>query len=350
MEEPAAHPPAVRGPGEALATSTSGGEVESIESILIRSHRQELVERVGPKVERYLPTEDPNAFLLPDNRLEPAERWWQKVFVAVPWMVFACMLAAPMLLVRTNLPWLQKRAVEDRRAAEVRTAALATGRVPEFAVVCFSQMPDVLERPFPTLLFLFDPATFASKLFLPALRDLEKVLRAAGLQVAVAALDMTATPAPPASFLWEYPRALAPHLQLILPRARDGEAGVVDYDGRWTAAALAEAARGIAGPRAPDVPMEELARIDALLEALRETLFELLFIDLNEGATEGRRGWWSRLTGLGAQSSEAAVAAARQTQEKAKEEAERSLDFSAGLDTALASCQESLRKLRSGDH
>lgn len=348
VRELGAQPQHARGPGNALVDSKSEGEVESIETILIRSHRQELVERLGPKVERYLPTEDPNAFLLPDSRLEPTERWWQKVFVAVPWMVFACMLAAPLLLVRTNLPWLQKRAEEDRRAAETRAASLATGRVPEFAIVSFSQMPDVLERPFPTLLLLFDPATFASKLFLPALRDLEKVFRAAGLQVSVAALDLTASPAPPASFLWEYPGAMAPHLQLILPRARDGEAGVVDYDGRWTAVGLTEAARGLAGPRAPDLPMEELARIDALLEALRETLFEFLFVDTRRGTGggAGRPAWWRRVTGFGTKSAEAAEATRQAREKETRAEAEQNLDFTAGLDRALASCQEALQKLQ----
>merc|ERR1719409_1180282 len=105
---------------------------------------------------------------------------------------------------------------------------------------------------------IFHPSTFASKLFLPVLRDLAEIFRAAGLVVSVSALDVSASPQPPQEFLWEYPPALAPHLQLVLPRARDGEAGVVDYDGSWNVSALAEAARRLAGPYAPAVPEEKL--------------------------------------------------------------------------------------------
>lgn len=340
-----AEPPAIRTSNALQAGGGPGQAVETIESILIRSHRRELIDRVGPHVERYLPTEDPTAFLLPDSRLEPWERRWQKVFVALPWLIFACMLAVPLALVRGNLPWLQRRAEEERRAAEVRAAALALGRVPDFAVVSFSQMPDVLERPFPTLLLLFDRATFASAVLLPAFRDLEAVFRAAGLKVAVAALDLSALPGPPNSFLWEYPRALAPHLQLVVPRARDGEAGVIDYEGPWTAAALAEAVHGLAGPYPPDVPPEELARLDDGLERLREALFELLFVEDGAGPAPRPAGrpWWRRLgRGSTAGADSEGLEARRHS---AAEAAAQLLDLSGGLDRALASCQEAREAL-----
>lgn len=86
------------------------------------------------------------------------------------------------------------------------------------------------------------------QVWLPVLRELDcastaerplqvyarGILRRAELPVSVAALDVSAAPAPPASFLWEYPAGLeacafqraevvAPHLQLIMPRSLDGE-------------------------------------------------------------------------------------------------------------------------------
>eukprot|EP00439_Symbiodinium_sp_Y106_P077437 s242_g16.t1 len=220
----------------------------SIEAILARSRRKELMARAGPGAVRYLPSEDPNAFLLPDNRLEPAERKWQKLFVALPWLTFAAMLALPTLLVHGNLPYLLQRAEHEKQAVG-RRVALAD-RVADFQIVNFGQMPDVLERPFPTMLILFHPAT--GTVFVPALRDLEGLLRKAEIPVSIAALDLTASPytkcmqqvqpVPPDAFLWEYPAAVAPHIQLILPRSMDGEAGVVDYDGVWDAQSLAMAA------------------------------------------------------------------------------------------------------------
>lgn len=343
--------PAVKRPSDVAEVTPSA--VESIDNILIRAHRREVVERVGPQAERYLPTPDPTAFLLPDSRLEPSERRWQKIFVALPWMVFACMLSAPLLLIHTGLPVLQKRTEESRRAAEARNAQLALGaRVPEFTVVSFSQMPDVLERPFPTLLLLFDPATFASSLFLPFLRDLEKALRAAGLAVTVAALDLSSTPGPPDSFLWEYPRALTPHIQLVVPRAQDGEAGVVDYHGRWTAVELAEAARGLAGPYSPDVPVEELLRLDMGLEEFREALFELLFIDdMAQPSTATsvlRAPWWRRLLRVGRSTSavETVPLSFEERRAEAVREAMQTVDLSAGLEMAITSCRDASGRLR----
>ncbi|CAE7847614.1 unnamed protein product, partial [Symbiodinium necroappetens] len=134
--------------------------------------------------------------------------------------------------------------------------------VADFQVVNFGQMPDVLERPFPTMLILFHPATFASKVFVPALRDLEGLLRKAEIPVSITALDLTASPhtkcvqeeredskpgrkktTPGGTDVAR--KAVAPHIQLILPRSMDGEAGVVDYDGVWDARSLAKAACGM---------------------------------------------------------------------------------------------------------
>lgn len=322
---------------------------ERIEDILIQAHKRELVERHGQKVERYMPNEDPNSFLLPDNRLEPSERWWQKVFVATPWALFACMLAVPFLLVRGNLPWLQKRAEDDREAAALRNDALGNvARLPEFEVVGFGQMPDVLERPFPTVLLLFDRRTLESKVFLPAFRDIEAAIRAAGLMVSVTALDLGAQPGPPDQFLWEYPRAMAPHIQLVVPRVQDGEAGVVDYDGRWSATGISHAARSLAGPHPPRVSPEELSRIDLRIEQLFDALFEMLFVE-NAAASGGhlsdRPSLWRRMSGGKA----AAAAAAQANQEKAAaklDEVEQQLDLTGGLDEALASCQRALETLR----
>jgi len=208
---------------DALAEHETGEADNSIEAILARSRRKDLIARVGPQAIRYLPTQDPNAFLLPDTRLEPAERTWQKVFVALPWLTFAAMLAVPVLLVHGNLPYLVQRAEHDKQVAARKEGTPPTC-VPSFEVLNFGQMPDVLERPFPTMLVMFHPATFAGKVFVPALRDLERLLRRAEIPVSIVALDLSASPVPPDGFLWEYPAAVSPHIQLILPRCMDGEA------------------------------------------------------------------------------------------------------------------------------
>jgi len=334
------------GTSKETAMTTPPKKVESIEDILVRTHRKELVQRVGPHVERYLPTEDPNAFLLPDNRLEPDERRWQKFFVALPWAVFACMLATPLLLVGTNLPWLQERAEFFRRAQQSREDEQIPSHLPGFQVVNFGQMPDVLERPFPTMLMILHPSAFASKIFLPVLHDLADLLRNAGIVVSVAALDVSLSPQPPQEFLWEYPPALAPHLQLVLPRVQDGEAGVVDYDGRWNVIALAEVARRLAGPYAPAVPAEDLERLEAQLERFRDLLFELVFLggSIESADVSNKRAakssWVGRFFGSGSRK-------ALDTPEGDSKELEQQVDFSGSVANAVRSCEIALRAVQS---
>lgn len=341
------HQPAAVDGGE-IATRGAPDELEadnSIEAILARSRRKELVARAGPGAVRYLPSEDPNAFLLPDNRLEPAERKWQKLFVALPWLTFAAMLALPTLLVHGNLPYLLQRAEHEKQAVG-RRVALAD-RVADFQVVNFGQMPDVLERPFPTMLILFHPATFASKVFVPALRDLEGLLRKAEIPVSITALDLTASPAPPDAFLWEYPAAVAPHIQLILPRSMDGEAGVVDYDGVWDARSLAKAACGLAGPRAPEISAEDISRLENGIQKLRDLIFEMLFLQEVPLPDVDRKAWWSRWLRVPEQD-RSAIAAAEKKRWQAVYQAEQEIEILHGLEAAISSCEAALLRLQRG--
>ena len=50
---------------------------------------------------------------------------------------------------------------------------------------------------------IYHPDTFASKIFLPLLHDLSAMMRAAGISVSIAALDLSASPQPPDDFLWD---------------------------------------------------------------------------------------------------------------------------------------------------
>merc|ERR1712178_108137 len=208
-------------------------------------------------------------------------------------------------------------------------------------------MPDVIDRPFPTMLMLFHPSAFASKIFLPMLRDLSEMLRAAGVRVSVAALDLSASPHPPHEFLWEDPPALGPHMQLVIPRATDGEAGLVDYDGHWKVVTLAEAAKRLAGPYSPAVPPEDLARLDAQVERLRDLLFELVFLGgSSESSGPSRRAasqsWLSRMFG----SSGGSKTAPAEGDCMDCEELESRLDFSGGVALAICSCEDALRAVQ----
>merc|ERR1712113_265067 len=112
-------------------------------------------------------------------------------------------------------------------------------------------------------------------------------------------LDLAAEPGPPSAFLWQYPQATAPHIQLVVPRLQDGEAGIIDYDGPFSAAGITHAARKLAGPQAPQVSPEDLSRIDAYIEKLFDALFDLLFIEDSTKCSQSneRSSWWRRLRG-----------------------------------------------------
>lgn len=327
------------------------GEVDdSIQAILARSQRKDLIQKFGSRAaERYLPAEDPTALLLPSNRLEPSERVWQKVFVALPWAVFACMLAAPLLLVRGNLPFLQQRAEAEREVLSRRTAAAIVDRVPDFQVVNFGQMLDVLARPFPTILLLFDSATLASKIYLPAFRDLEGLLRKSNIPVGVAALDLSASPKPPERFQWKYPSAMSPHIQLILPKAKDGEAGVVDYEGRWSARALGAAARRIAGPHGSPLVEEELGFLDDRIERLRDLLFEMLFVeDGSERKTiQKKASWWRTAKQPSLEEVTEAEIASSAARFQVLQQLEGQINLHHGIEVAIESCEKSLSEFRS---
>lgn len=331
------------GKGKDAAIMEQPKKVESIDDILIRTHKRELIQRVGPHVERYMPSEDPNAFLLPDSRLEPEERKWQKIFTALPWAVFAIMLATPLLMVGTNLPWLQKRAEAFRNANKAREDDEVPSHLPGFEVVNFGQMPDVLERPFPTMLMIFHPSTFASKLFIPVLRDLSELFRAAGIAVSIAALDLSAFPQPPDEYLWDLPPALSPHMQLVLPRARDGEAGVMDYDGRWNVVALADVGKRLAGQYAPAVPREDLVRLESQLERLRDLLFELVFLDGSAESSGAARGPASKPSWLGRMFGSASAKSASPARGDLAD-LECEVDFSGGVAAAVSSCEAAMMK------
>jgi len=156
---------------------------------------------------------------------------------------------------------------------------------------------------------------------------------------------MSAKPQPPHDFLWEYPPALTPHLQLVIPRAREGEAGVVDYDGRWSVLAIADAAKRLAGPYAPAVPAEELSRLETQLDRLRDLLFELVFLEGSAESSEISRQGSERPSFLARLFGRASPKVAAQPKGLA-ENLEAKLDISGGVAVAIASCEDALREVQ----
>merc|ERR1712066_900256 len=138
---------------------------------------------------------------------------------------------------------------------------------------------------------------------------------------------------------------LGPHVQLVIPRARDGESGIVDYDGRWSVSAFAEVARRLAGPYSPAVPEEELARLESQTEKLRDLLFELVFLEGGEPSAVkakgslAKRSWYSYLFRARTPHDE------RIEMPQPFDDIESKLDFTAGIATAISSCESTFMQL-----
>lgn len=129
----------------------------------------------------------------------------------------------------------------------------------------------------------------------------------------------------------------------MLPRARDGETGVVDYDGSWNISALAEAARRLAGPYAPAIPQEKLSTLASQTEQLRDVLFELMFMAGTHRAEQSKgnssKPWYSRFF---------SSSAPRNVEKNAPsfDDIETSLDLSGDTACAIRSCEAALSRLR----
>ncbi|CAE7432690.1 malA [Symbiodinium microadriaticum] len=261
------HQPAAVDGGE-IATRGAPDELEadnSIEAILARSRRKELVARVR----RWGSHGN-------GSRLEPAERKWQKLFVALPWLTFAAMVAFGTFV------W----TVQSEEELHLLIVSV----------------------------------------FVPALRDLEGLLRKAEIPVSITALDLTASPHTKC-----VQEAVAPHIQLILPRSMDGEATLfrscyqeelpahkrslslpprpskacVEGDAELHTAtpspsekkvvgehvpiiignaatffgpAILAGVQGLAGPRAPEISAEDISRLENGIQKLRDLIFEMLFL------------------------------------------------------------------------
>ena len=84
-----------------------------IEELLLQRRKQDYMEmypdRDVKEFERYLPSSDPYAFLIEDSKLTEKERIWQKIFVALPWVVFVAMVCTPFVLVHSCSAYLTGR-------------------------------------------------------------------------------------------------------------------------------------------------------------------------------------------------------------------------------------------------
>ncbi|KAF4662919.1 hypothetical protein FOL47_006008 [Perkinsus chesapeaki] len=227
----------------AVPKPETGVARRSVEQALLDERRKkymELYESTG--IARYLPPKDPNSFLIEKERLSGTEQRAQRVFAFLPWLTFGIMLVAPYY----GMKWALAK-IDAQVAAEAAAAATEAQSEPRaiaedsehpldsigFRVMDYWALPEVLESPLPHLLVLYDN-TYASTVFLPVLRSLAASLaRATKGQMSTVAVELPKDEASK-DLLKQYPRSRSPHIQFIVPRATSsGEAGVLDYGGRW---------------------------------------------------------------------------------------------------------------------
>ncbi|KEP60198.1 UNVERIFIED_CONTAM: hypothetical protein HHA_288710 [Hammondia hammondi] len=262
------------GAGESLIEAMVEQSLKEAEEKALHARRHQGIELYpGGPVDRYGPPRDPSTLLLESHKLTREERWFQIVFVAAPWFFFLCMLSAPVLLAQYHVKKLGERASLARQVAE----ELMEASDADFFHLCtFQDLREIVEQPLHAFLCFLHPDTLSSQVVAPLLRDVASLFKRLGIRASVALVDLSA--GVPERMQSEFPAALAPHGQLLLPFAFGGQqAAVVDFAELWTAAEIVKAvAAEVPGAQAAMAHTQEL---DDICEQLSDCLFSLAFVD-----------------------------------------------------------------------
>lgn len=283
----------------------------SIEALLVEKRRREFLELYpDAPLDRYLPPSDPYAFLIEKEKLTPAESRWQVFFVALPWLVFASMLATPFLMLRYHLNNWQD--LDDESDDTEKLLHLVTPPVIE-KIPCrgleqlkFTDMPLVIDGREVAFVLLYHPDTFRSKFCLPLLRDLGEALRETSVCVRLIALDLSTVVEQDAGFRARYPPVTGPHIQVIVPTEK--EAIVYDEQNiRMRAQTLLGFLKKFVD--IPEQMLERARTLDSLLVEGEEKMVSFEFVEDSK----------------------------KKKNVNARIEAEKKLNFSQGLEMTLSS-------------
>jgi hypothetical protein len=250
-------------------------------AILERRRHQYLQEYPGGPIDRYLPPSDPYAFLIEDSKLTESERVWQKIFVVLPWLVFAAMVASPFGLIYAFKPGTEAHKSMMESQAEERRRKAQQFNIPEFKTIPFHAVVDVIERPSVSLILLFSNS-FESKLAYPTLAELDKLFRKFNCPIGTVAIDLSKDDVSE-EFREMYPNQSAPYLQIVAPEKigddTDGNI-VIDYKGKLRADhILRQVARHTL---LPDELQAEVSVVDSMVDDLHDELFSLMYVDDRE--------------------------------------------------------------------
>ena len=250
-------------------------------AILERRRHQYLQEYPGGPIDRYLPPSDPYAFLIEDSKLTESERVWQKIFVVLPWLVFAAMVASPFGLIWAFQPGTEAHKRMMKIDQEERRHKARQFNIPAFKTIPFHAVVDVIERPSVSLILLFSNS-FESKLAYPTLAELDKLFRKFNCPIGIVAIDLSKEDVSE-EFREMYPSQTAPYLQIVAPEKLGDDADgniVIDYRGKMKADhILRQVARHTL---LPDELQVQAGEVDAMVDDLHDELFSLMYVDDRE--------------------------------------------------------------------
>jgi len=246
------------------------------EGVLMQRRRRGIQIYPGGPVDRYLPPVDPSRFLVEPDKLTREEQRFQVFFAAFPWLTFLAMLSAPFALVATLLPRLDEKARAS--LASESEELLRLFRVPEFAIVPFRALVDVIERPLHSLIIFFHRDVFGTYALLPLLVDLARLFRNHNMPVAVVAVDLAGSDVPD-THRKKFPPGLSPFMQVLCPYSQSGEPGLLDHDGPWNAVEIVKTVESQVNIPDTQHVYRDARRLDEITERLTDCLFQLDFID-----------------------------------------------------------------------
>jgi len=245
----------------------------SIKPLTKKAHRSESLSRVHSELDvvkkpefsplsRYVPSAS-KSFLVEEHRLTDGEKVTQRISSVLPWLIFGSLAITPFLVMKYNL----SRISDVGRPSNLpENSSIATARH-KFATFTTADIPELLARRTPTLICLISE-NYHSRVMSNLFEELDTIFDNFGIKVNVSLVRMSSDDDPKMV-------ALAPHCQLIVPKAGDGV--IYPFSGPWN---LEEIIRFVLPEAKITAQMRQsIQEAHERLSHIQKSMFKKCFVD-----------------------------------------------------------------------
>jgi hypothetical protein len=213
-------------------------------------------------ISRYVPSAS-KSFLVEEHRLTDGEKVTQSISSVLPWLIFGSLAICPFLVMKYNL----SRISDVGRPSNLpENSSIATARH-KFATFTSADIPELVARRTPTLICLISE-NYHSRVMCNLFEEMDTIFDKFGIKVNVALVQMSA--GDDSKMV-----ALAPHCQLIVPKAGDGM--IYPFSGRWN---LEEIIRFVLPEKKVSAQMRQaIQEAHERLWHIHKSMFKKSFVD-----------------------------------------------------------------------